>query len=651
MMTTEKACTAEFNDAELVAESLAGHRDAFRQIVERHQTLVCSLAYCATGSLTQSEDLAQETFLAAWRQLAELREPSKLRPWLCGITRFVIGKELRRQGHEPVHAAAALETVNELAAPEPLPSERVMSREEEAILWHCVARIPEIYREPLVLFYREHQSIERVAGALELSEDVVKQRLARGRKLLQEQALAYVEGALQNTNPGHALTVSVLAALPLSATSAKVLAAGAAVKGSSTAKTVAGLAALGAIILFYSLLGFLAFVGVCAGYGMGRACARSSRQCENGIRFWRTLAISCVVFLVIPRWFYELNLRHRFEAHLPGTPPLYKIQQFICPVLFYALAVAALAIWMWRWWREWARREADAEEPGKLLKKRFVVWLSLGMIGPAYLFVPLFGTMLWHTFAPATVQHLSDAEAQQIITGRNDAQFCVAQELDGTKTLYLNLPENNPGSIYWRTVNAPTWWKWWAEGTKPAWWNLWNQGTVPNWWIDVIAWSGWRPVELLAAANESTLRLLDEEKIHYATSRMHQAVWREEWKFEWMLPFLIAPMGMTILLRRIGGCQWETVALVSAGTLEQQNSKHLRMLLELRTDPGARRTFSIAFAAMFLLVFSANAITGIGLGVILFIGAVKGAFLGLVAGICVLYLRTRRKVSKAGAGI
>jgi len=49
---------------------------------------VCSLAYCATGSLTESEDLAQETFLAAWRQLAELREPSKLRPWLCGIARL-----------------------------------------------------------------------------------------------------------------------------------------------------------------------------------------------------------------------------------------------------------------------------------------------------------------------------------------------------------------------------------------------------------------------------------------------------------------------------------------------------------------------------------------------------------------------------------
>ncbi len=182
-MTTEKSCAAEFSDAELVAESLAGGREAFRQIVEGHQTLVCSLAYCATGGFTASEDLAQETFLAAWRQLAELREPSKLRPWLCGIARFIIGKELRRQGREPVHNAETLDAVDKLAAGGPLPSENVMSKEEETILWRCVSRIPDVYREPLVLFYREHQSIERVAEALELSEDAVKQRLARGRKM------------------------------------------------------------------------------------------------------------------------------------------------------------------------------------------------------------------------------------------------------------------------------------------------------------------------------------------------------------------------------------------------------------------------------------------------------------------------------------
>jgi RNA polymerase sigma factor (sigma-70 family) len=226
---------AAHNDAELVSESLSGNRDAFGQIVAQYQSLICSLAYSATGSLSQSEDLAQETFLAAWKQLADLREPHKLRAWLCGIARNLINYSLRRQGREPSHAAEPLETAEEPPSLEPLPPDQAIGREEEAILWRSLERIPPIYREPLVLFYRKHQSIEAVAQGLELSEDAVKQRLSRGRKLLHEQVLAFVEGALERTNPDRAFTAGVLAALPLLAATAKSATAGATAAKSGTA--------------------------------------------------------------------------------------------------------------------------------------------------------------------------------------------------------------------------------------------------------------------------------------------------------------------------------------------------------------------------------------------------------------------------------
>ena len=72
-MTTKPMNVAERNDADLVAESLGGSREAFHQIVERYKTLICSLAYGATGNLSQSEDVAQETFLTAWSDLRSLR--------------------------------------------------------------------------------------------------------------------------------------------------------------------------------------------------------------------------------------------------------------------------------------------------------------------------------------------------------------------------------------------------------------------------------------------------------------------------------------------------------------------------------------------------------------------------------------------------
>jgi RNA polymerase sigma factor (sigma-70 family) len=235
----------EHNDTELVSQSLTGSREAFGRIVEQYQSLICSLAYSATGSLTQSEDVAQETFVLAWKQLRQLREPAKLRAWLCTIARSVISRATQRQTREPVHGAETMDTAHETPALDAIPSERVINREEEAILWRSLAQIPEVYREPLILFYREQQSVAAVAEKLELSEDAVKQRLSRGRKLLTEEVTAFVEGTLQRTSPGRVFTLGVLASLPVLVTSAKAATLGAAAKGGATVKAVGGLWLLG----------------------------------------------------------------------------------------------------------------------------------------------------------------------------------------------------------------------------------------------------------------------------------------------------------------------------------------------------------------------------------------------------------------------
>src|ERR1700678_4493698 len=209
MMTTTMMPATANNDAELVSGTLAGNRDAFGQIVSRYQSLICSLAYSATGSLGQSEDLAQETFITAWKHLRHLRERHKLRAWLCGIARNRINNFLRHEGREPIRNAEPLENVSASHAPGLMPGEQTISNEEQAILWRSLERIPLLYREPLILFYRQHQSVETVAQNLELSEDAVKQRLSRGRKLLQEEVLNFVEGALERTNPGKIFTLAV----------------------------------------------------------------------------------------------------------------------------------------------------------------------------------------------------------------------------------------------------------------------------------------------------------------------------------------------------------------------------------------------------------------------------------------------------------
>ena len=237
--------TELITDAELVASSLSGDREAFGRIVERYQRLLCSLAYSSTGCLSASEDLAQDAFLDAWRQLSTLREPEKLRPWLCGILRYKVCRLHRTETKEPVRQAEGLEAANEVPSGDPSSLDLAMDKEEQAILWSALQRVPELYREPMVLYYREHRSVEHVAVALDLTEDAVKQRLARGRKLLQERVLSFVEGALSRSTPGNVFTMNVLAALPAMGTPAKGagLGATAVAQGSLIAKAT-GLAAL-----------------------------------------------------------------------------------------------------------------------------------------------------------------------------------------------------------------------------------------------------------------------------------------------------------------------------------------------------------------------------------------------------------------------
>ncbi len=265
------------SDDELWRLSREGDRDAFSKIVERYQALVCSLAFSACGSLATSEDLAQETFLTAWRELDALREPGKLRHWLCGIARNLAANSVRRdlrRGGAPV----PLEAVAEEAAPESDPAAQAVTREEETLLWRALAAMPDHYREPMVLFYREQQSVAEVATGLDLSEDVVRQRLSRGRAMLREEMAAVVESTLTRTRPGTAFTAGVLVALPMvsASTASAALVASAAARGSAAIAGKSILAKLGTGAWIGPAIGL-----ICASLGTKAAASTARSQAER----------------------------------------------------------------------------------------------------------------------------------------------------------------------------------------------------------------------------------------------------------------------------------------------------------------------------------------------------------------------------------
>jgi RNA polymerase sigma factor (sigma-70 family) len=207
------------SDTDLVEQSRKGDAAAFGKLVERHQSLVCALALGACGDLHRSEDIAQEVFVVAWQQLADLKEPEKFKSWVCGIARNVANSSIRQDGRRP-KAQAEDECSDESQVEAATPADHAIDSEERAILLRHLQEMPTLYSEPMVLFYRQNESVASVAEVLGVSEDAVKQRLSRGRAMLAERVERALGSVLRATVPSAAFTLTVMGVLAASTSTA-----------------------------------------------------------------------------------------------------------------------------------------------------------------------------------------------------------------------------------------------------------------------------------------------------------------------------------------------------------------------------------------------------------------------------------------------
>lgn len=310
------------DDAALVMHSLGGNRNAFGEIVSRYQNLLCSLAYSSVGDIKQSEDIAQEAFIDAWVKLDTLRDPEKLKSWLCGILRFKISHFRRRESkHIDDTAKDISETTDSCDAAMPL-DEEAIQQQHQSLMWSVLNSMETTYREPLILFYREQQSVERVAAELELSEDTVKQRLSRGRKMLKAAMSSFVEESLKNSKPGVAFTVAVVSAIGTIAPPAKAAAYG------------TGVAKAGSFFKFTALLTLLAsFSGLISTFfGLQAGMAQTRTQNERKLLFKivGAFVVSAVIYVLGMIVLKELALANSNTAFVFALISQVLVALFVC---------------------------------------------------------------------------------------------------------------------------------------------------------------------------------------------------------------------------------------------------------------------------------------------------------------------------------
>ena len=181
----------EPSDVHLVARSLAQDQEAFGQLIDRHAAAIVNLGYRMVGNRTEAEDLAQETFLAAYKSLSTFRADSKFSTWLYRIATNKCKDWLRfkrpGQGQYDLDADESLDLyVTEDRTPEVLLSRQQVAQELE----QAIQRLPPLYREAFVLKHVDGLSYEEMEDILGVSGDTLKMRVYKGRVQLSRELSA-----------------------------------------------------------------------------------------------------------------------------------------------------------------------------------------------------------------------------------------------------------------------------------------------------------------------------------------------------------------------------------------------------------------------------------------------------------------------------
>jgi len=174
-------------DDELVRAARSGDLDAFRLLVQNHQSRIFSLALRLVRNRAEAEDMAQEAFIRIYRGLPSFRGDSAFTTWM---TRVALNTFHRHLSRLPRPAESIDAVADEDRPPVELPDTAegpeagAASAQQARRVRRLVAQLPSPFRETLTIFYLQERSVEEAAKALNVSTGTLKSRLFRGREML-----------------------------------------------------------------------------------------------------------------------------------------------------------------------------------------------------------------------------------------------------------------------------------------------------------------------------------------------------------------------------------------------------------------------------------------------------------------------------------
>ncbi|MBK6428495.1 MAG: sigma-70 family RNA polymerase sigma factor [Blastocatellia bacterium] len=190
-----EAVSASQPDARLVARLRDGDRLAYEELISEFQPMVYGLAFRLLGDAEEARDIAQETFLKAWRHIGTFRGECSLKTWLYRMTVNQASNQRRwwRRRRRPetvsldeVTVATGSSLSDRIASSGLTPEQDTLGRERQRMLLAALETLRHDYRAAVVLRDIEELNYEEIAIALDVPIGTVKSRIARGRNELRK---------------------------------------------------------------------------------------------------------------------------------------------------------------------------------------------------------------------------------------------------------------------------------------------------------------------------------------------------------------------------------------------------------------------------------------------------------------------------------
>jgi RNA polymerase sigma-70 factor (ECF subfamily) len=171
-------------EQDLIVRVCRGERAAFAVLVDTHAKSIFNLAFRMTGSRQDADDLAQETFFRAYRELNRFDPERKFFTWIYTIALNIVRNHLKSR---PERTARMAEPDHHPADPvDPAnPEGLFLAREKEQLVEICLQRLPSDLKEAVVLRFYQDLTFDEIAAILDASVSAVKMRAYRGVERLQ----------------------------------------------------------------------------------------------------------------------------------------------------------------------------------------------------------------------------------------------------------------------------------------------------------------------------------------------------------------------------------------------------------------------------------------------------------------------------------